>query len=94
MDRLQYFQTDRRDCSTSFWLKMQNAFEDTLWCTTVLLSSPTMSIPNSTWSSDLSSYGSLSSPSDDSRSPFTNVPFDDLTSLIQIWRAKSKVWQQ
>lgn len=37
------------------------------------------------WSSDLSSYGSLSRPSPDSRSPLTKVPLEDLTSLMKIW---------
>ena len=44
----------------------------------VLLSSPTMSIANSTISSDFSSYGSLRSPSGLSRSPLMNAPVGTL----------------
>lgn len=50
-------------------------------------SSPVMSIPNSTTSSVWSSNGSDSVASGERRCPFTNVPLDDLTSLIKTWHA-------
>jgi hypothetical protein len=40
-------------------------------------------------SSDLSSYGSLSSPSRLSRSPLMNVPFELSKSLMEIYRAQN-----
>ena len=39
--------------------------------------------------SNLSSYGSLSSPSGLSRSPLMNVPFDFSKSLIKIYRTQN-----
>lgn len=56
----------------------------TLWWTTVFWSSLTMSIPSSRWSWACSSCGSDSRFSCDKRVPFTKVPFEDFTSLIQI----------
>lgn len=41
-------------------------------------------------SSDFSSNGSDSTPSGERRSPLTNVPFEDLTSLMKICSAKMR----
>ena len=57
---------------------------ETLWWTMLFWSSLTISIPNSNVSCSRNSCGSESRFSGDNRTPFTKVPFEDLTSRIQI----------
>lgn len=52
------------------------------------------SVKPTTMSSLFSSYGSLSTPSGERRTPLMNVPFEDLTSLMKIFNSQSTSQQQ